>query len=434
MIRRSLTSRLLIALLAAQVSAIMLAMLVFPLVAPFVNYDDIAEDTFRARIEASLVRTPSGDLAVVPDAALDRYVAARRGAAFAVMSLPDGAILPGSDTKLGEALARLRPFAPRPEGNLITGDAAAGQTLIVTTEDTRFGLLVFATVGNAFHAEDWASLPEAFLPVILPIYAPAVLGALVLVPLTVTMVTRPLRRLAAEASRIEPGALAMRLGEDGLGAELQSLARAINAALARIEQGVARQRLYAANAAHELRTPIAILSLRADRLPNSDAKAQLQADIGRLQTLVEQLVTVARLGQTHVPMDETVDLVQMLRDVVADRAPIAFRVGKDIELETEPHAYLVRGNAQALFSAVANVIVVHGEGIAPADRAVAFQPFWRGRTTSPGGGLGLAIVKEIADRHRVSVAISESAGGGVTFRFDFGQASSSPSMAVDLIA
>ena len=62
MIRRSLTGRLLAALLAAQVGAIMLAMLVFPLVAPFVSYDDIAETTFRSKIEASIARAPSGGL------------------------------------------------------------------------------------------------------------------------------------------------------------------------------------------------------------------------------------------------------------------------------------------------------------------------------------------------------------------------------------
>ena len=159
------------------------------------------------------------------------------------------------------------------------------------------------------------------------------LGALVLIPLVVRMVTRPLRRLAAEADLVSHGSLQLRLGEEGLGAELQALVQAINEALARIEEGVARQRLYAANAAHELRTPIAILSLRVDELPASDVKARLQFDIARIQTLVEQLVTVARLGQNHVAMDERVDVVQLLRDVVADRAPIAYRAGREIELE-----------------------------------------------------------------------------------------------------
>ena len=246
------------------------------------------------------------------------------------MTLPDGTLLPGSDARLGEALAKIRPFAPRADGNLVTEDASTGRTLIVTAEDTRFGRLLVATTGNAFHADDWASLLQSFAPVVLPIYGPVIVGALVLIPLTVRMVTGPLRRLRP-ASLIAPGSLELRLGEEGLGVELQALARAINAALARIEQGIAKQRLYAANAAHELRTPIAILSLRVDQLPNSDLKSQVQVDIARVQTLVEQLVTVARLGQNHVSMDEPIDVVRLLRDAVADRAPIAFRAGREID-------------------------------------------------------------------------------------------------------
>jgi signal transduction histidine kinase len=444
MIGRSLSGRLLVALLVAQIGAIMLAMLVFPLVAPFVNYDDIAEATFRSKIENAIARAPSGKLAIETNVDLKKYVDARPGAAFAVASLPDGKVLAGSDERLAQILEHIRPFAPRPAGNLITDDNLTGRSLIVTTQDTSFGRLMFATTGNAFHAEDWTNLFEAFSPVFLPVYGPVILGALVLIPLTVRLVTRPLRRLAADASLIDPGRLAIRLGEEGLGIELQSLARAINEALARIEQGISRQRLYAANAAHELRTPMAILSLRVDALPHSDQKSQLQVEIARLQTLVEQLVTVARLGQAHVAMDERVDLVQLLRDAVADRAPIAFRAGREIELETTPEACIVRGNRQALFSALANVIdnalraeppggaiivkldgegvveiVDHGDGVAPCDRTMAFEPFWRGATTGAGAGLGLAIVKEIADRHGVEVEVADTQGGGATFRFAF---------------
>src|SRR5208337_3593594 len=197
-------------------------------------------------------------------------------------------------------------------------------------------------------------------------------------------------------------------------------------------------------AAHELRTPISVLGLRVDQLPASDLKARLQLDVARIQTLVEQLVAVARLGQTHVAMDELVDIVQLLRDVVADRAPVAYRAGREIELDTTPVTWPFRGNRQALFSALANVIdnavraepskgvvvvrladdgeveiVDHGAGVRPEDRALVFEPFWRGATTEPGAGLGLAIVKEIADRHHIAVSVEDTEGGGATFRFDF---------------
>ena len=446
MIPRSLSARLLIALVAAQICAIILAIFLFPLVVPYDSYSDIAEDAFRAKIEAAIERDPSGDLAIVTTHDLEQYVAARPGAAFAIVTFPDGKILRGSDPALGRALAQISPFGPRPPGDLIADYGDNGGTLIVTPEDTAFGRLLFGTTGNAFHAEDWTSLIKTFVSVFLPIYGPVIFGAVALIPLVVGLVTRPLRRLASEAALVSPGSLDVRLGEEGLGVELQSLVGAINAALARIEQGFARQRIYAANAAHELRTPVSILGLRVDQLAASDLKTRLQLDVARVQTLVEQLVSVARLGQSYVAMDELVEIAQLLRDVVSDRAPIAYRAGREIQLDAACVTVPIRGNRQALFSALANVvdnairaeppggvvivrlvngvveIIDHGGGIKPEDRASVFEPFWRGATILPGAGLGLAIVREIADRHRVKVGVADTAGGGATFLLDFGRA------------
>jgi HAMP domain len=282
MILRSLSARLLIGLVTAQMCAIVLAMFLFPLVVPYDSYSDIAEDTFRAKIEGAIERDPSGDLTIETTPDLERYVAARPGAAFAVVMLPDGKILRGSEPALGRALARIAPFAPRPFGDLITDYSDDGGTLVVTEEDTAFGRLLFGTIGNAYHAEDWTSLVKTFVPVFLPIYGPVMFGALVLIPLVVRLVTRSLRRLASEATLVSSGTLDVRLGEKGLGVELQSLVGAINAALARIEQGFARQRIYAANAAHELRTPVSILGLHVDQLAASDLKTRSMSLVSKL--------------------------------------------------------------------------------------------------------------------------------------------------------
>ncbi len=429
MIGRSLSTRLLVALVAAQAGAIMLAMIIFPLVAPFVSFSDIADATFRRRIEGAIARDGGGSLVVRSDEALTRYRARRPAAAFAVMSLSDGRIIEGSDPALAQRLERVRSLAPRVAGNLVT-DLPNGASLIITTQASPNGRLLFATTGNRFYLEDWPSLMGVFLPIILPAYGPVIFGALALIPLVVRLVTRPLRRLAAEAALVTPGTLEMRLDESGLGMEFQRLAQAINAALARIEQGLARQRLYAANAAHELRTPIAILGLHVDQLEPSERRNRLQSDVSRIQTLVEQLVTVARLGQNHVAMDERIDLVGLLRDVVADRAPLAIREAREVEFFSDTPCLGVIGNRQALFSAIANIVdnairaepaggVIcvalkadgqafvcdHGPGIAVENRTDVFEPFWRGTSTQGGAGLGLAIVKEILDRHNATVEI-----------------------------
>jgi len=445
-IGRSLSTRLLVALVAAQASAIMLAMIIFPLVAPFVSFSDIADATFRDRIEGAIARDGRGTLVVRSNEALARYRARRPAAAFAVLSLSDGRIIEGSDPALVPPLEQIRSLAPRVAGNLVT-DLPNGVSLIITTEDTLNGRLLFATAGNQFHLEDWPSLMAVFFPIILPAYGPVIFGALVLIPLVVRLVTRPLRRLAAEATLVTLGTLQMRLNESGLGIEFQRLAQAVNAALARIEQGVARQRLYAANAAHELRTPLAILGLHVDQMEPSELRRRLQSDVSRIQTLVEQLVTVARLGQNHVAMDEPIDLVRLLRDVVADRAPLAIREAREMEFASDVPALGILGNRQALFSALANVIdnairaepaggmisvtlkadgqtfvCDHGPGIPPEHRTDVFEPFWRGTSTQGGAGLGLAIVKEILDRHRVTVEILDTDGGGTTFRLQFAPA------------
>jgi signal transduction histidine kinase len=442
MIGRSLSTRLLVSLVATQAGAIMLAMIIFPLFAPFVSFSDIADATFRDRIESAMGHD-AGGLVVRSNEALARYRARRPAAAFAVMSLGDGRIVEGSDPALAQCLEQVRSLAPRAAGSLVT-TLPDGASLVITTADTPTGRLLFATTGNKFYLEDWPSLMALFRPIILPAYGPVIFGALVLIPLIVGMVTRPLRRLAANAALVTPGSLQMRLDESGLGIELQRLAQAVNAALARIEEGAARQRLYAANAAHELRTPIAILGLHVDQLAPSEHRRRLQSDVSRIQTLAEQLVTVARLGQNHVAMDESIDLVALLREVVADRAPIAIREGRELEFVAECPGLMVRGNHQALFSALANIVdnairaepaggVIsvavradgkalvsdHGPGIAVEDRSLVFEPFWRGTSTQGGAGLGLAIVKEIFDRHQVGIEIVDTEGGGTTFRLQF---------------
>jgi signal transduction histidine kinase len=227
-----------------------------------------------------------------------------------------------------------------------------------------------------------------------------------------------------------------------LAPELLALTTTINAALIRIEDGVAKQRLYAANAAHELRTPVAILAIHIDSLPETPLKAKLQLDAVRIGTLVEQLVTVARLGQNALVMDDEIDLVAIARAVIADRAPIAFRNGRELAFETERGSMKLRGNAAALSSAIGNVIdnairaepesgtvlvrlsehgyldvIDHGGGISPEDIPLVFEPFWRKSEQTSGTGLGLAIVREISERHGIRVAVHATQGGGATFRF-----------------
>lgn len=443
---RSLLARLLVGLIAAQVVAVMIAMILFPLMAPYFTYEDMAETTARRLAIASLRRADDGGIAIAPDEALRTYAAQRPQLKFAILHHATRRMAAGSDREMSDALERIAPFYPRGEGTLSTDrPGAPGQTIIISANESPFGLLVMASAGNRFGADDVGSFFLAFLPAMLPIYGPIFIGAFVFLPWFLRVSLRPLDRAARAAGAIDAAAARARLPTAGVLAEFLPLIHAVNAALDRLDDGLRRQRIYAANAAHELRTPVAILRARIDALPDPQAKAQLGRDAGRIGALVEQWLTVARLGHPEAAMDQDVELVALLRNIVADRAPLALRTGREIELQSAHDAYVARGNAASIESAIANLIdnalraepedgavivrlarcgtveiIDHGGGVPEALRSEIFEPFRRGRDVGPGAGLGLAIVKEVALRHGGSIEVTDTQGGGATFRFCIG--------------
>lgn len=444
MSRLPLTTRLLVGLVSAQVAAVLAAMLLFPLLAPFTSFNDIAELTLRAKLKESVV-VERGEPVLRPTPALAAYVGSRPSLAYAVYSPERDVALPGSSDEAAAYARAIRPLFPREDGTL-TSDRPGlpGDTVIVATDVTLAGRLVFVSAGNRFRAEDIPSIMTAFLPAILPAYAPVILGAFVLIPLLVRLLLRPLARLAEDAAALDGQVLERRLTNAGLGRELQALVRAINEALDRIQTGVARQMLYAANAAHELRTPMAVLASRIEQVPEDGLRTRLRLDLKRISSLLEQLVAIAKVGRTNKAPFTTLDLVEVVKDVIADRAPLAIAAGRTIALDTAPPTLPVEADRSSLESALGNVldnavraepfdgtilvtvhddgrveIVDHGPGLSAEERAVAFEPFWRKDDRMPGSGLGLSIVREVTRRHDALVDLAETPGGGLTVRFRF---------------
>jgi len=212
------------------------------------------------------------------------------------------------------------------------------------------------------------------------------------------------------------------------------------------ERSLEQQKRFTANAAHELRTPLAVLRARLDGLPPSPAAAALARDADRMGHLVDQLLTVARLEARQVELEDGVDLAAVARDTVAALFPLALADGKSIELAVEmdgpPHAVPVRGNAFVLEDALRNLIgnaLRHtpaggavevavgadppalevrdrGPGVPAALRAHLFEPFVQGRERRGSAGLGLAIVAETARLHGGAVGVEDRPGGGSVFR------------------
>ena len=101
-------------------------------------------------------------------------------------------------------------------------------------------------------------------------------------------------------------------------------------AIGRLQAALAQQRRFSANAAHQLRTPLAILRTRIDGLPATTAQAELLGDVDRMTRLVSQLLTATRLEAGQMENFEVVDLTEFVRTIFAEIAPLAQAADRDL--------------------------------------------------------------------------------------------------------
>jgi signal transduction histidine kinase len=280
----------------------------------------------------------------------------------------------------------------------------------------------------------------------LPILLPTLLAALLIGALTLRGGLRPLQMLAGEAALITPAESERRLPEVGLPRELAPLVHAINAALDRLDRGFRAQRDFTADAAHQLRTPLAILAAHLDTLADRAIAAPLREDVARMSRLVEQLLLVAELEALTLKPEERTDLSALAVEVAEAVAPLALARRRSVAVVGAEAPVLVHGNRDALHHALRNLVENgvshtaeattveiavtkepprlsvrdHGPGVAETDRKMLFQRFWRAdRANSRGAGLGLAIVQRIVTAHGAQVSLADAPGGGAAFVITF---------------
>jgi signal transduction histidine kinase len=269
---------------------------------------------------------------------------------------------------------------------------------------------------------------------------------LVVLALVVLLIVRPivlkgLRPLAAAASRLDGADPAMRLPEQGVMSELLPLVRALNSALERLEQAFEGRRRFMADVAHEFRTPLAVLTMHADELPEGRTRADLQRGLFRMSQMVAQMLDSERLGRPG--RREPVDLAGVAREATADIAPLALEAGYQLEFAADAERVLVEGDAHAIKRAVTNLLgnaVAHaggsgairvrvgadavvevsdeGAGVSEEARERVFEPFHRERWDRDGCGLGLHLVREIMRAHGGSAELADY-GSGAIFRLVF---------------
>lgn len=260
----------------------------------------------------------------------------------------------------------------------------------------------------------------------------------------VRRVLKPLRRAEAEVDALDPENILLRLSEAPEPREVNTLVRAVNRALTRLDESMAILRGFTANAAHELRTPLSIMQLSLDRLPPGKLRDDLQADTQHMTRLVGQMLDLAQADALAVEPNVPVDLADIGRDVVAAMAPKVFEVNRDLRFEAIGDTRAL-GHAEAIYRVYRNLIdnaLTHapgetpidvtagpgpqlsvrdyGHGIAEEDLPHIFERFWRkDRRKADGAGLGLGIVQRLAQAHGGAITVENASNGGALFRVTF---------------
>jgi signal transduction histidine kinase len=259
---------------------------------------------------------------------------------------------------------------------------------------------------------------------------------------------RPVLQASETAQTIGPARTDVRLPTEGMPREIVPLVQAVNQALERLEQGFRVQREFTADAAHELRTPLAILSARIDTLENKATRAALREDIAGMSRIVSQLLDIAELESFVVDPEEKADLQSVAAGVASFIAPLAVAQGKSLALTGAKGPVWIKGNPETLFQAIRNLaenainhtpagttveievaesgmlrVLDDGPGIAEAERELIFQRFWRrDRRRRGNAGLGLSIVSRIVEAHAGRIAVENRASGGAVFSLSFARA------------
>jgi two-component system OmpR family sensor kinase len=288
--------------------------------------------------------------------------------------------------------------------------------------------------------------------------------------LTIAQALRPLREVERTAKLVASGDLSQRLIERPGKTEIARLNRSLNSMLDSLEDSVSsrnktvsQMRRFVADASHELRTPLVSVRGYAElyrkgaltkKSEVQEAMGRIEAEAIRMSSLVESLLTLARLDENQKLDAAPTDLAKLARDIIArdiqGKQKISLslltlggaKVPADFSLSAEVNEGQIR---QVLVNLIENAkrfspdkgsieiaigqktddeitleVVDHGEGIPKQLRDKVFERFYRAdnsRNRDTGGtGLGLAIVKEIVSLHKGRIEVRETPGGGATFR------------------
>ena len=275
--------------------------------------------------------------------------------------------------------------------------------------------------------------------------------------------TKPVQQLSAHMKEIGPDTLSDSIEIEGGGEEVQELVKSFNQMTDQLDEAFAMQSRFSVSAAHELRTPIAVLRTKLDVFKKKKRKQSeydelvdtMETYIDRLSAIIANLLELtetSELGEVEdVSLDAVITTVVDDLESVAQNNMVNVQVNMQIdahsETQSEAQNLTVKGNANLLYRAIYNLvenairynhkggsvnitletegqeclvtIADTGVGIAPEQRELVFEPFYRvnkSRSREFGGaGIGLSLVKTILKRHGASITVSENDPQGSVF-------------------
>lgn len=442
---RSLRWRLVGNLVLLQVVASLLALLgviaIFGAVGRFV--DEGGERTVQI-IGRSIEHTADGKLALGATSEVQRLLGAAPNLWFVVRNSQ------GYELRHGDVPSRyvalLRVLDGKERSALDLAESVGRPAARFERIDTDGGTVnVMVQAGAPLSLVDkFKWIATAYLVLVAPTMLVTALVVLVATPFVIRRGLAGTVATAAKAEHIDIDRLETRLPMTQVAAEIQPLVAAVNRAFDRLDEGYKRHERFLADAAHELRTPIATLRIQIESLPqNTRDKPRLLRATTRLATLAEQLLDLQRLTREPASID-SVDLRLLCERVVGDLAPLVVMNGCSIAVDALD-AIRVRADVTSIERAVANLIqnaIEHGgegceirvsvyppatievsdsgPGIPEDQRGRIVEPFYRLRARGGGAGLGLHLVSEVASIHQGRLEVGSSDLGGASMRLELG--------------
>ena len=246
---------------------------------------------------------------------------------------------------------------------------------------------------------------------------------------------KPLRELSEAATEISPKTLGARLSLEGIPMEILPLVESFNRVLERMENGFRIQQEFMAKAAHELKTPLALIRAQIELKDDSAERNLLLSDVEHMTRHVQQLLILAEVSEEQNYVSERVDVNSVIDEVAIFLEPMASKHNVNIVVESSEPIYW-QADSSALFVLLKNLtenaiqhapensvvqiqcepgkVTVRDWGSGATDEQIEhmFERFWRGaHRRDTGAGLGLSICKEITQAHGWAIRVMKCEPG-----------------------